>query len=71
MPRSHLHLPLPRGKKILTIRGMSELIWIAFLILCWYAFSLVHRHWKRKKKAAKLADDLLHDVLKQKDGFRR
>jgi len=50
---------------------MTELIWIAFLILCWYLFSSIHTHWKRKKEAAKLADDMLQEVLKKKDGFRR
>ncbi|HIB55256.1 MAG TPA: hypothetical protein EYO39_10785 [Nitrospirales bacterium] len=74
MTRSSDHLSqrhLPEKTIFLTIVGMSELIWIAFLILCWYLGSMAHQHWKRKKEAARLADDMLEKVLKQKDGFRR
>ncbi len=34
-------------------------------------FFLVGRQWYRRRLAAKLADDLLRDVVKGKDAFRR
>ncbi len=39
------------------------------LVICLTIFAIV-RYWYRRRQAAKLADDLLKDVLKGKDAFR-
>ena len=36
-----------------------------------FLLGLAIRYWIRRRRAARLADQLLHDVVKAKDAFRR
>jgi hypothetical protein len=49
---------------------MEDLGW-ALLLTAGAVAALLGRLWYRRRVAAKLADELLHEVLKGKDSFRR
>ena len=49
---------------------MEDLGWF-FLFLAGVIGAMLGRHWYRRRVAAKLADKILVDVLKEKDSFRR
>ena len=50
---------------------MSDPALMVVVFIVGLTLAMVVRHWYRRRKAAKLADDLLKDVLKSKDAFRR
>ncbi|MEE8492690.1 MAG: hypothetical protein V3S25_01485 [Nitrospirales bacterium] len=50
---------------------MGEEIWIAIVIGLGGLVFLIGRQWYRRRLAARLADQLLRDVVKGKDAFRR
>ncbi len=50
---------------------MSDGVLIVLAVLGSGVLFVVGRLWYRRRVAAKLADDLLRDVVKGKDAFRR
>ncbi len=50
---------------------MSDGVLIVLAVLGGGVLFVVGRQWYRRRMAAKLADDLLRDVVKGKDAFRR
>jgi hypothetical protein len=52
-------------------QGMDEIGWWLLLVACAGLGVGLVRRWYRRRVAAKLADQLLDDVVKGKDAFRR
>ncbi len=50
---------------------MSDGVLIVLAVLGGGVLYVFGRQWYRRRMAAKLADDLLRDVVKGKDAFRR
>ena len=50
---------------------MSDQLWIVLAVGLGGIVFLLGRLWYRRRLAAKLADDLLREVVKGKDAFRR
>ena len=50
---------------------MSDTTLMVLVFVVGLPLAMVVRHWYRRRQAAKLADDLLKDVVKSKDAFRR
>lgn len=50
---------------------MSDVTLLVLVLVIGLPIFAIVRYWYRRRQAAKLADDLLKDVLKGKDAFRR
>ena len=50
---------------------MSDLEWLALILVFGGLLTVLGLRWYRQRCAAKSADKLLADVLKSKDAFRR
>ncbi len=50
---------------------MSDSAWMVLVVVTGGVLAMLGRQWYRRRVAAKLADKLLADVVKGKDGFRR
>lgn len=50
---------------------MNDELWVGLTIGLLILVFLVGRQWYRRRRAGKLADDLLREVVKGKDAFRR
>ena len=50
---------------------MSDATVLVLVLVIGLPIFAIVRYWYRRRQAAKLADDLLKDVLKGKDAFRR
>ena len=68
-----LSLPhtLPAGKIFFYTASMDSLTTGLILTLCTILVYAIVQKWWRNRRAAKLADKLLADVIKGKDAFRR
>ena len=51
--------------------GMGDELWVILAIGFAASVFLVGRQWYRRRRAGKLADDVLREVVKGKDAFRR
>ncbi len=60
----------PHGS-LTTLVGMSDSAWMVLVAVTGGVLAILGRQWYRRRVAAKLADKLLADVVKGKDGFRR
>ena len=50
---------------------MSDVTVLVLVLVIGLPIFAIVRYWHRRRQAGKLADDLLKDVLKGKDAFRR
>ncbi len=50
---------------------MSDVTVLVLVLVIGLPIFAIVRYWYRRRQAGKLADDLLKDVLKSKDAFRR
>jgi hypothetical protein len=62
---------LPIGKLFYYTASMDSLTTGLILTLCTILVYVIVQKWWRNRRAAKLADKLLADVIKGKDAFRR